>query len=106
MANRPNILGRFAIYSMKPKGTKRKYKMKTFDFFQPTEHSKKEVVDAFVTNKAAFNQLLKEARTKNLKGIQMPTSLGKRVKFYVPECFEFILAHEQRHMVQLAEAVE
>ncbi|MEQ9466162.1 MAG: DinB family protein [Ekhidna sp.] len=100
------LLGRLSIYSMRPKGAKRKFKMKTFDFFRPSEHTKKETIETFLKNKETYNQLIKQARTKNLTGIKMPTSLGKRVKFYVPECFEFILAHEQRHMVQIAEAVE
>lgn len=99
------FLGRLSIYSMKPKGNKRKFKMKTFDFFRPSQHSKNEIIDSFFKNKEAFNELLMLTRTKNLKNAKMPTSLGKRVKFYVPECFEFIIAHEERHMVQIAVAV-
>ncbi|MEO9482534.1 MAG: DinB family protein [Ekhidna sp.] len=102
------ILGRMSIYAMKPKGKKRRFKMKTFDFFNPiTEPNKKhETLDLFLKNKEAFNGLLKQARTKNLKNIKMPTALGEKMKFYVPECFRFILAHEERHIVQIGTILE
>ena len=102
------ILGKLSIYAMRPKGQKRRYKMKTFDFFNPvTDPEKKhEAIDLFLKNKEQFNDLIKQARNKNLKGIKMPTALGEKMKFYVPECFRFILAHEERHMVQIAEAIK
>ena len=102
------ILGRLSIYAMKPKGEKRRYKMKTFDFFNPITDSenKHEAIDLFLTNKEQFNDLIKRARSKNLKNLKMPTALGEKMKFYVPECFRFILAHEERHMVQIAEAIK
>ena len=102
------ILGRLSIYSMKPKGEKRRFKMKTFDFFNPISEpdKKNETIDLFLTNKEAFNELIRQARVKNLKDIKMPTALGEKMKFYVPECFRFILAHEQRHIVQIASILE
>lgn len=98
------LLGRLSIYSMKPKGKKRRFKMKTFDFFNPVSEPEKrnETIDLFIANKERFNDLIKQARNKNLRGIKMPTALGEKMKFYVPECFRFILAHEERHIVQIA----
>lgn len=103
-----SLLGRISIYTMKPKGRKRKFKMKTFDFFNPiSEPDKKNItIDLFLKNKEVFNDLIKKARSKNLKNIKMPTALGDKMKFYVPECFRFILAHEERHIVQIASILE
>ena len=96
------ILGKISVYTNKPKGRKRKFKLKTFDFFQPEEKINcEEIIKEFVTKKEAFNTHLKEARLRNLNNIKMPTALGKKVKFYVSECFDFLLAHEERHMVQI-----
>lgn len=96
------LLGKLSTYSMKPKGKKRKFKMKTFDFFQPVENrDSNEILGTFVANKEKFHKLIEEASTKNLQNIKMPTSLGERLKFYVPECFDFILAHEERHVIQI-----
>ena len=96
------LLGRLSIYSMKPKGQKRRFKVKTFDFFQPDENaSSNEIIETFLTNKEQFNTLIREARLRNLQDIKMPTALGEKMKFYVPECFDFVMAHEERHVVQL-----
>ncbi|WP_420317582.1 DinB family protein [Ekhidna sp.] len=104
---RRTILGRLSIYANKPKGKKRRFKMKTFDFFRPaiSPDTMHEVFETFLTKKNRFNDLIKLARTKNLKDSKIPTALGEKVKFYVPECFEFLLVHEQRHMIQIEEAI-
>ncbi len=97
------ILGRLSIYSMKPKGKKRRFKMKTFDFFQPqiNMNDTDATIELFLQNKDRFNGYLKESRSKNLNGLKMPTALGEKMEFYIPECFEFILGHEERHLVQI-----
>lgn len=97
-----SILGRLSVFAMRPKKEKRRFKMKTFDFFEPTGKGE-EALDQFANNKTRFNELIRAARTKDLSGIKMPTALGEKVKFYVPECFEFVLAHEARHLQQIRE---
>ncbi|MEM8939365.1 MAG: DinB family protein [Bacteroidota bacterium] len=97
------MLGRLSVYSMKPKGRKRRFKMKTFDFFQPgTEIECNEVLAEFDGKKQEFNDFIKRARGKSLVDIKMSTSL-KLIKFYIPECFDFILTHEERHLIQMEE---
>lgn len=96
------LLGRLSIYSMKPKGQKRRFKMKTFDFFQPNgESPKNQIIEEFLEKKERFNSLIRDARLKNLSDLKMPTALGEKAKFFVPECFDFIMSHEERHMVQI-----
>ena len=96
------LLGRLSIYSMKPRGRKRRFKMKTFDFFEPDgQASTHEIIETFLANKEKFNALVREARLRDLGDIKMPTALGEKMKFYVPECFDFIISHEERHAVQL-----
>lgn len=101
------VFGWLSIYAMKPKNKKRRFKVKTFDFFRPAVapsqiHS---VIETFLQNKETFNELVRQSKTKDLKGLKVSTSLGGKIKFYVPECFEFILAHEERHMVQIEEVL-
>ncbi|RED93654.1 DinB family protein [Marinoscillum furvescens] len=95
-----SVLGRLSVFAMKPKKQKRQFKMKTFDFFEPSGKGE-EVFDQFADYKEKFNELIRQARSKDLSGIKMPTALGEKVKFYVPECFEFVLAHESRHLQQI-----
>jgi len=102
------LLGRLSIYANRPKGNKRRFKVKTFDFFTPAiaPDQSHEIIDTYLKNKERFNDLIKAARTKNLLNVKIPTALGEKVKFYAAECFEFLLAHEERHMIQIAEAIE
>ncbi|WP_424962328.1 DinB family protein [Ekhidna sp.] len=105
---RRTLLGRLSIYTNRPKGKKRRFKMKTFDFFRPAVAPEElnKTIETYLQNKETFNDLIKDARTKNLKNVKVPTALGEKVKFFVPECFEFLLVHEERHMIQIAEAIE
>ncbi len=102
------IMGKLSIYAMKPKKKKRRFKMKTFDFFEPVIDPKKtdDTLNLFIDNKERFNEIIRKARLKDLRGIKMPTALGEKMKFYVPECLEFVLAHEARHIVQIQEVLE
>jgi len=102
-----SLLARLSIYANKPRGNKRPFKVKTFSFFVPAiaPDQVHEIIETYLKNKERFNDLIKKARTKNLFSVKIPTALGQRVKFYVAECFEFLLAHEERHMIQIAEAV-
>ncbi len=101
-----SILGKMAIYGSKPKQRKRRFKMKTFDFFQPVEDEKSDVIETFLKNKEAFNDFIKDARIKQVGRVKMPTALGSNFKLYVTECFAFVWAHEERHMIQIDETLE
>lgn len=97
------ILGNLSVYSMKPKKQVVRFKMKTFDFFDPRQDPKtvKDIFETFARNKGAFNELIKTARLKDVESVKIPTSLGSRIRFYIIQCMEFIIAHEQRHLIQM-----
>jgi hypothetical protein len=96
-------LGRLSIYSMKPKDRKIRFKMATFKFFEPVLDTtgSNQTLDTYFANKERFEGLISKSVGLDISGIKVPTALGKRVKFYIPECFEFILSHEERHLVQI-----
>ena len=54
------LLGRLSIYSNKPRERKRKFKMKTFSFFQPDHDPEKTetIIKEFLDNKEQFNELI------------------------------------------------
>lgn len=88
---------------MKPKENGAiKGKMKTFKAMEP-----KETLNAAKTI-ATFDQihnellrLLKESADYNLNGIKIPTAMGLMVKLRLGDAFRFIIAHAQRHTLQL-----
>lgn len=101
------LLGRLSIYSQKPKKKRRRFKMKTFDFFTPSsERSTQNIIADFHSRKNTFHGLIELASGKELRSAKVPTALGEKVKFYILECFEFLLAHEERHLVQIKEIKE
>ena len=56
------VLGRLSVFTNKPRGKKRKFKLKTFDFFQPgSERKTNEVIEEFEKKKNTFNGFLNEA---------------------------------------------
>ena len=102
---RRTVLGRLSIYTNKPHGKKVKYKLNTFDFFQPkSEIDPEEILEEFRQKKDRFNELIREARNKNLNNTKMPTAI-KRLKFFVGECIDFVMSHEERHMIQIEEVL-
>lgn len=58
------------------------------------------VVAEFIQQQEALLDYLKQARSKDLKAIKIPLSLTKWVKLRLGDVFQFLIAHNERHMVQ------
>ncbi|MCK0161289.1 hypothetical protein [Allomuricauda sp. F6463D] len=101
------------IEMQRPKGTKRKWKMKTLKRFEPlldNENLEKKKIDQIFQQFFELHGHLKEAilksRTKDISKIRINSGIGPIVKFYLPESFEFLLCHLERHMVQIDEVLK
>ncbi|MEM9325498.1 MAG: DinB family protein [Bacteroidota bacterium] len=94
------------IQSVAPKGNKRPFKMKTFDFFNPevSDAEVEKVLAQYKKYRVIFNQYLKDARTRDVDLRVVPSAI-KQISFRVPEALKFLLSHEQRHIVQLREII-
>jgi hypothetical protein len=51
-------------------------------------------------------QLLEVARRRNLNSIRIPISISKFVRLKLGDTFRFLVAHEQRHMIQARNAIK
>ena len=90
--------------SMKPKKGKRKMKMKTFEFFEPhINGDTRQVIDEFLENQEQFNRFIKAGRDRDISKVKVVSAAGPLLKFRLPECFEFLLSHEERHLLQMKE---
>ena len=73
----------------------------------PKDHRPQRQPDAFPVLNTFFEQqhylleLLELAKTKNIGGIRMPISISRFIKLKVGDVFRFLIAHEQRHFVQI-----
>lgn len=59
------------------------------------------VIREFLTQQHALLSLLDQAKAKNIGTIRTPISLTRFIKLKVGDTFRFLIAHEQRHFVQV-----
>ncbi len=101
---------RFVIEGQRPKGKKRPFKIKTLKRFEPllnpeTLDAQKgsAVFERFLTSYRDLKAHIVSSRTKQMKHVPFSSAIGPIVKFYLPEAFEFLVCHAERHMVQIDE---
>lgn len=101
------------INMITPKEGKRLYKMKTTKKFQPIfdgesldENAVQEIFTQFYSDKAHLMQAIKSSQSKQVRSGKINSAFGPVVRFFLPEAFEFIIGHEERHLVQIDELRE
>jgi hypothetical protein len=97
----------FLIKRFPPKENKIRFKMKTFKKFQPmfssTELSDEEIkstFDNFILSLDHLEKAIKRYPTKSITDISFNSAIGATVRFNVAEACEFILCHNERHLLQ------
>ena len=58
------------------------------------------VLNEYLEQKQKLLLLLEESKERNLNTVRIPITLTKMVKLKLGDTFRFLVAHEQRHMVQ------
>jgi len=58
------------------------------------------VIKEYIDQKVKLQQLLDIANDRDLNSIRIPITLTKIIKLKLGDLFRFLIAHEQRHMVQ------
>lgn len=98
------------IEMQRPKGTRRKWKMKTMKRFEPLLDRKnmgkekvEEIFREFFELHGHLKDSILKSRNKDISKIKITSGISPIVKFYLPESFEFLLCHLERHMVQIDE---
>jgi hypothetical protein len=64
------------------------------------------VLNAFIDGQYSLLDLLEKAKTKDINAIRTPISISKFVRFKVGDTFRFLIAHEQRHFLQIQRTLE
>lgn len=107
----PGWLARFSIRSQQPtEHDERRWKMKTLSRFEPAAAAESTIDQgpAFAELFAGLEHLagaIKAARYREVKRQKLVSGLGPLVRFYLPETFEYLLAHLERHAVQVRETL-
>lgn len=102
---RGGALGNYFIKMMKPKENNViPNKMKTISKFFPVTNllskDKTSIINTFLDDQQVILTLLEQAKNVNLERIRIKSALGGWLKFKLGDAFRFVIAHNQRHVLQ------
>lgn len=101
-AYRQGIFGGMMINSMQPKGEKRGIPMKTFAKFIPQTAGKttSAIFDAYTDHLDQIEACIKQSEGLDLNGNRIVSAIGPVLKFKLGDCYRFLMAHDDRHLLQ------
>jgi hypothetical protein len=91
--------GAYFTKMMDPHTGKKKYKAMK-GHISSSDLNAAEVVGEFIRQQEILLKYLRQARKKDLNSIKIPTSISKLIKLKLGDVFQFIIAHDERHMQQ------
>ncbi|MFT3827013.1 MAG: DinB family protein [Chitinophagaceae bacterium] len=99
----PGWLGNYFTNSMLPNQQgKVTNKMKAFKNHRPSpDIDSKQVLDEFIEQQKLLLELLEKVPHTDLNAIRIPISIASFIKLKLGDVFRFIIAHHQRHFVQI-----
>ena len=59
------------------------------------------VLTTFLEQQHYLLELLEQAKAKNISSIRTPISISRLIRLKLGDTFRFLVAHEQRHFVQI-----
>jgi len=104
----PGFWGNYFTRTMMPKNVYEiKNKMRTQKNFRPGKGINVEnVFKEFLQHQNKFLQLLEIGRRRNLNTIHIPVTITRFIRLKLGDIFRFLVAHEQRHIMQARNAVK
>lgn len=99
---KPGWLGNYFTKTMLPKGGKVTNKMKAMKSHSPIGHLEAALVlKEFLDWQRKLVELLTRAEQADLNRIKIPITISRYIKLKLGDVFGFIVAHNQRHFVQI-----
>jgi hypothetical protein len=98
----PGPFGNYFVKSMKPTNVYEiKNKMKTMKAYSfQNSLNVEQVLQEFLSQQDRLIQLMELSKTRDLNSIRIPITVSKMIKLKLGDVFRFLVAHEQRHMIQ------
>lgn len=98
----PGTFGNYFVKSMKPTNVfEIKNKMKTMKAYSfPNSLNVEQVLQEFINQQDRLIQLMDISKSRDLNAIRIPITVSKMIKLKLGDVFRFLVAHEQRHMIQ------
>lgn len=100
---KPGWLGNYFTKLMRPQENGIiAHKMQSPKDHRPSSHPDAfPVLNTFLEQQHYLLDLLELAKSKNISAIRTPISISRIIKLKVGDTFRFLIAHEQRHFVQI-----
>ena len=104
----PGFWGNYFVNSAMPKNVfEVKNKMKTSKIFIPDKGANVDAVfKEFFQHQNKLLQLMDVAKRRNLNSVYVPAAFSKLIRFKLGDALRFLVAHEQRHMIQARNAIK
>lgn len=104
---KPGWLGDYFTKLMQPKEGVVKNKMKAPRDHRPAPFlDPMPVLNTFIEDQHQLLRLLEAAKQKDIGKLRTPVSISKLIRLKTGDTFRFLIAHEQRHFVQIANTLE
>ena len=96
------------VSSMEPDQGEVRYPMKTFRNFNPSRSPRegKKVIDQFKWYLDELDKALVDSVDLDLGKIRVRSAIGSILRFKLGDCYRFILAHNERHLLQCKKALK
>lgn len=100
--------GNYFTKMMKPTNVYEvKNRMRAMKDYTPSKGlNVEQVFREFFQHQEKLLQLLELAKRRDLNSIRIPISISRLIKFKLGDTFRFLIAHEQRHMIQARNAIK
>jgi len=103
---KPGFLGGYFTKMMQPKEGKVTNKMKAPKGHRPAgDIDIQPALHLFIAQQHELIELLELAKKKNINAIRIPISISRIIKLKMGDVFAFLIAHEQRHFVQIQNVI-
>lgn len=100
-------LGSYFTKSMRPAGEKIPNPMKTFKSKDPIlTEVPDNVLERFLAQQNRLLNTLQRAERTDIQKLRIPTTLGSFPTIRLGDGFDFFIAHEERHMLQIQRTLE
>lgn len=104
---KPGFLGAFFTRSMLPKKGEVKNKMKTMKGHSPQpDIDSHRVITEFTEQQHRLLEILERASLADLQKVRVPITLTRLIKLQLGDTLSFLIAHHQRHFVQIENHLE
>lgn len=99
---KPGWLGDYFTKMMAPKNGAVTNRMKAFKNHTPSpDIDSKKALDEFLQQEQRLLKLLDRARNADIAAVRIPISISSFIRMKTGDVFRFLIAHHQRHFVQI-----